>query len=67
MDLISVYMKCNEESSLLEYVYLIMEHCGTTLRTYVKDNRAAEKDVWLKDVVGVVVHDVACALNVSKY
>ncbi|XP_063675741.1 uncharacterized protein LOC134812293 isoform X3 [Bolinopsis microptera] len=56
-------MKCNEESLLLEYVYLIMEHCGTTLGTYVKNNRTAEKDVWLKDVVGVVVHDVACGLN----
>ena len=61
-----MYMKLDDDQRLLQYVFLVMEYCGTSLADYVKQNPADQRDVtWLRDVVGVVVYDVACGLKVS--
>ena len=53
-------------NSLLKYVCLIMENCGISLDCYVKEEyQRADKATWLRDVVAVVIHDIASGLEVS--
>ena len=53
-------------NSLLKYVCLIMENCGISLDFYVEEEyQKADKATWLRDVVAVVIHDIASGLEVS--
>ena len=58
--------------SLVKYVCLIMDYCGDSLKNVV-DNEyqtyqtGGKRSEWLLDFVGIVVHDVAYGLKVSRF